>query len=77
MLDQLIVAIGATAGTFTGGLRIGMPPGCGNLCVRRLEAAANYVMGCRFLCRLAVNNFNAAAVVRVHAAAIAICKRKL
>lgn len=94
MLHQLIVAVGAAAGTFAGGLRIGMPPRCGNLCVRRLEAEADAVAvvaaaaaaadhkalsgGCRCCCcrclYLAVPQLNAAAVVRVHAAAIAICK---
>lgn len=77
MLHQLIVPVGATARTLAGGLRICMPPRGGNLCVRRLEAeAAADVLSC--LCflyhrrRLAVPDVNAAAVVCVHAAAIAI-----
>lgn len=79
MLHQLIVAVGATARTLAGGLRICMPPRGGNLCVRRLEAeAVADVLNCLcFRRRLApVPVINAAAVVCVHAAAIAIYKRE-
>lgn len=70
MLHQLIVTIGTAAGTLAGGLRIGMPPRCCDLCVRRLEAAVAIVADHRR--PLAVSVINAAAVVCVHAAAIAI-----
>lgn len=71
MLHQLIVSVGTAARTLAGGLRIGMPPRCGDLCVRRLEAAA-VAADVLYRRRLAVSVINAGAVVCVHAAAIAI-----
>lgn len=39
MLDELIVAVGAAARTFAGGLRVRETTGCDDFCVRRCVAA--------------------------------------
>lgn len=45
MLYQLIVTISTTTGTFTGGLRIGVPPRCGHFCMSRFEAVTAHRRG--------------------------------